>query len=148
MIPYCPKQLSGYEYTRESRDPCDEYCTYSTPVNLDFLFYFVSASELVNIKTLLVPNTPRSQDCTVYSLLGSLDALEYLAPGSVAENQFWSIPWCIYHGGSRLPGDEYNGGSCLHAGEYAWESRTNNYTNIRQNSILFLNMPTGSRLSC
>ncbi len=69
---------------------CNEYAV-STP--LSFIYqevstsgstYLVSASELV-YKKVVMPITARSHDSTVYSLRGSLDSLEYLAPAKVFE---------------------------------------------------------------
>jgi hypothetical protein len=47
------------------------------------MVFLTSASELIFKKKIMLPNSAVKRDSTVYTLQGSLEALEYLAPASV-----------------------------------------------------------------
>ncbi len=70
------------------------------------------------IRKWLVPKIARSRNSTVYSLQGSLNSLEYLAPAGVSRSNFGRLPGIFITGKSRLPSDKYTRESRLYCGDY------------------------------
>ncbi len=93
MTPRCWKQLPDGENTGDSQIPGLVITSIRTGLQ----------------KKLLMPNTAESHDSTVYSVKGSLDSLENMAPASVCK-PIWLLHGVFITGKSRLPSDEYTVG--------------------------------------